>query len=47
MSIPGDEEKTNAPHFPLTGPSKFALSVLKRDSHTSYKFELKNIMVSG
>jgi len=45
MSIPGDEEKTNAPHFPLTGPSKFALSVLKRDSHTSYKFELKNIMV--
>jgi hypothetical protein len=23
------------------------LSVLKRDSHTSYKFELKNIMVSG
>jgi hypothetical protein len=45
MSIPGDEEKTNAPHFPLTGPSKFALSVLKRDSHTSYKFELKNSMV--
>lgn len=45
MSLPGDLQKTDAPHFPLTGPARFALVVFKRDTHTSYKFEFKNIMV--
>lgn len=45
MSLPGDVQKTDAPHFPLTGPARFGLDVFKRDTHTSYKFEFKNIMV--
>ncbi|XP_052061384.1 apolipophorins-like [Mytilus californianus] len=44
MSLPGDVQKTDAPHFPLTGPARFGLDVFKRDTHTSYKFEFKNIM---
>ena len=46
VQFPNASLKTDAPYFPFTGPSSMAVTLNKRDTHTSYKLESKFITVS-
>ena len=46
LQYPNASLVANAPYFPLTGPVKAGITLLKRDSLSGYKFEARSIHVS-
>lgn len=46
IQLPNTTSVDDAPHFPFSGPLRMSINVLKRDTHTGYKFEASKIIVS-
>lgn len=44
IQLPNTTSVDDAPHFPFSGPLRMSINVLKRDTHTGYKFEASKII---